>query len=100
MAERPLPELRQADLDAAELRALVDDLAAHASVRAVVARGAAGAPGDGGPVELDRVPALLGSGAVRAVQVRYTYQGAEWVDTLTAGGGGVRLIRMRQEVTT
>lgn len=89
----PLPELHQGELDEGTLRALFDDLERHTEVLDVLVKGAGYA--NEAPVPLREAQAALTSGAVRGVQVRYRWDGAEWRDTLMRTAGGVRVVRMR-----
>jgi hypothetical protein len=84
-------------LDRATLDALERDLVACAHVLDVLVKGAPTLRADPEPVSLAEAFAALRGGHVRAVQVRYAYDGAEWRDTLVATPGGVRLVRARTE---
>lgn len=96
MSEQPLelPDLHQADLDDATVAALFRDLAACAQILEVQVKGGATARSSARP-DLDTARDLLLGGQVRAIQVRYAYQGAQWLDTLMRTPGGVRVVRMQ-----
>lgn len=91
----PLPELHGGELDHATLAALFDDLEVHADVLDVLVKGAPQGYAQDTPVSLRAAEAALRVGAVRGVQVRYRWDGAEWRDTLLRGPAGVRVVRMR-----
>lgn len=96
-----LPELHQGDLDAAGLVAYEADLTAEAQVEAVMVKGGAEVRAtDAGELGLAEALAALRRGDVRAVQVRYGWDGEAWWDTVMAmgsggGGAGYRIVRLR-----
>ena len=90
-----LPELHSSDLDAATLAALFDDLEAHAAVLDVLVKGGARQEASPVPVALREAQAMLASGRVRGVQVRYRWDGGEWRDTLLRTPTGTRVVCMR-----
>lgn len=94
--QKPLPELHQADLDADTLEAYFRDLQACAEVFGVVPKMG---PGYVAPNEIDLMEgkALLASGQLRGLQIRYHYQSAEWWDTLIVRDGAVRMTRIEQD---
>lgn len=89
-----LAELHQGELDDAGLRALFRDLAAVADVaeirlkRSPEARAAHAAP------SLHEALQLLLAGNVRGVQIRYRFRDESWCDTVLAGAGRHRVVRM------
>lgn len=91
----PVPLMVEGVLDPAGLRQLFADLATAATVTGVQEKGgpAEYASGDVMPpaVALNR----LLSGAARAVQVRYQFDGHEWTDTVMALPAGFRVVRCR-----
>jgi hypothetical protein len=96
-AQPPLPELHEGDLDREGVLALVRDLEALTTIREVVLKRGAGVRVDGvAETPLSEAAAMLLGGRVRGVQVRYAWEGAEWLDTLLATPGGVKLVRIRQ----
>jgi hypothetical protein len=92
-----LPAMSEALLGLEEVNRLLDDLAAHAQVRAVTVKGAARSRAGEDGLSLDDARAALAAGGARGVQIRYAYAGAEWSDTLMVSADGVRLIRIRHE---
>lgn len=97
MTDRPLPALPTATLDAALLEAFLRDLTEHTEVLDVLEKRAPGAHADLRPVELRSAVARLCAGQVRAVQVRYRWNGEEWRDTLLPTDAGLRLVRARMQ---
>ncbi|MDP1569243.1 MAG: hypothetical protein Q8L86_04500 [Vicinamibacterales bacterium] len=96
-----LPPLYEAVLDADQLDALFADLAAQALPVEVVVRDRArqATAGPRAATTLPEARALLVPGAIRAVQLRYPWDGAVWWDTLTPVAAGFRLIRVRHDPT-
>jgi hypothetical protein len=90
-----LADLHTADLDAATLAALFDDLERHARVLDVTVKGGATTYASGAPVALRTAETLLRDGQARGVQIRYLWDGGEWRDTLLRLPTGVRVVRMR-----
>ncbi|MBS0657052.1 MAG: hypothetical protein JSR82_02250 [Verrucomicrobia bacterium] len=94
----PLPELRQATLDATGLATLLSDLALCTEVLAVLPKSAARELSSERPLALAEASEALQAGRLRGVQVRYRFDGAEWWDTLiTAGPSAWRLVRIRHD---
>lgn len=91
---KDLPELQDQRLDEATVAALFDDLAALATIVEVRLK-AGPRRAEAGAVTLAEARAAWEAGEVRGVQVRYTYAGDVWLDTLLRGPDGVRLVRMR-----
>lgn len=94
MSDIELPDLHQADLDDATVAALFRDLAACTNILEVQVKGGATARSAAKP-DLDTARDLLMGGHVRAIQVRYAYQDAQWLDTLMRTPSGVRVVRMQ-----
>lgn len=90
----PLPALHQQLLDDETLEALVADLTALAQILEV--RGKSGAARHSTAEDLSLADAvdLLRRNDLRGVQVRYVYQGEEWLDSLIHSSGGILLTRM------
>lgn len=97
MSELALPPIQQADLSTDDVRALLDDVVAGATLlghgikggERTCATDAAGTLADDG--------ALLLQGAVVGLQIRYRHDGREWWDTLMARPDGrFRLVRIEQ----
>lgn len=94
----PLPELNQEVLDSETLGRLFLDLDQCTEILEVIPKYVDRHIVCGeGRLTLDEARALLDSGTVRGVQVRYRYQGADWWDTLMVTGAGVRLVRIRHD---
>jgi hypothetical protein len=89
-----LPELHQGALDLPTLRQLLDDLALCAEIVEVRSKG--------GPIDhadpegtFEDARRAFERRAVRGMQVRYRWEGDEWIDTLLWASEGPRLVRMR-----
>ncbi len=91
----PLPPMHEATLDDAGLDALMADLSGAAEVLEVRVKGGAERHAQG--AELGPALARLRRGEVRAVQVRYRFDGHDWFDSLWRIGGDYRLVRMRAQ---
>lgn len=93
------PELQQADLDPTTFEQLFIDLATHADVLGISAKGGATRYAGTDSLDLAMARAALLAGAVRGVQIRYRYQDSEWWDTILALNGVFRLVRTRPDFT-
>lgn len=89
-----LPELREAALDAAGLRALFGDLEAAARIHGLKLKAAPGVRARSDAVTPQDALALLLAGSVRGVQVRYRYAEQTWCDTILASSDGYRVVRI------
>jgi len=94
-----LPELREADLDEAGLRALFRDLAAAATIDEIRCKQAREHHADSATISAETALDWLLEGRVRGVQVRYRYQGEAWCDTVLATADGHRVVRMAAPVS-
>lgn len=90
------PELQQGVLDEETVERYFEDLSA-AEVFDVLVKGAPEKYASEGQFTLETGRALFEQRAVRGLQIRYRWEGAEWWDTLLHTRGAVRLIRVRQE---
>ncbi|MCA9290952.1 MAG: hypothetical protein KDA25_07475 [Phycisphaerales bacterium] len=93
----PLPPVFEGLLDDDRLAQLIADLSSCTQVLHVQVRSRGGGSADR-TATLDEAAAALRAGDTRSVQIRYRYEGAAWCDTLLAQTGGVRLIRIRQDL--
>jgi hypothetical protein len=92
----PLPPLLQGELDAAGIATWFAELASHAHVHELRAKGGA-VEYSQGIAGLEALAAAWQGGALRAVQVRYTYDGEIWCDTaLALPSGAARIVRVRE----
>ncbi len=94
-AEPPLPELTQSELDGETLASLVQDLTSQTQIVEVLTKGGQCARADRTELTLEEAVTALCAGAVRGVQIRYLWQGAEWLDTLINNQGTIRIVRTR-----
>jgi hypothetical protein len=93
-----LPDLQSSTLDAETLDQLFFDLAKLAEVLDVRLKAAATARANAAAASLEDARLALVQGQTLAAQVRYRFQGVEWIDTLMKTADGVRLVRMRAPV--
>lgn len=98
----PLPDLQQAQFDAAELETLLRDIGACAQITEIIPKfSATGHVSDNTVLTLDDGRRLLLDGSARAVQFRYRFQGADWWDTIMALPGNLfRLVRIQHHFDT
>ena len=95
--ELPLPPMHEATLSPDEVRALFDDIAGVATVLGYNVKGGATVRASEAPGTLGDAVALMLSGGVLGLQVRYRHDGNEWWDTVLALSSGVfRLVRIEQ----
>ncbi|MFN7141652.1 MAG: hypothetical protein ACK4UN_20200 [Limisphaerales bacterium] len=92
--ETKLPDLQNTLLDERLLETLLRDIASCTDIFEIIPKLAAGYVGQGS-VSLDEGRALLLSRQVRALQIRYHYQGAQWWDTIMVVGQQFRLVRIQ-----
>jgi len=93
MSEIPMPELCETLLSPDQFQELIGDLMTHAEDVKVTVKGAA--RDRPAPVRIDEAGRGLADGSVRAVQVRYRFDGEAWCDTLSLGPDGTRLVRTK-----
>ena len=88
----PLPELIDTVLESDTLRALFDDYAACVTQLSAHIRSGRGEPVQ--PLSAAHVCAGLLDGRFRGAQIRYTYNGEAWCDSILATAQGYRLVRI------
>lgn len=93
--DEPLPDLHQGDLDADQLATLFQDLAAFAVIHGISAKGGTQAYTAGEGLTLAAAQHALQDRTVHGLQIRYSYQGAHWIDTLLVRPTGVRVVRIQ-----
>jgi hypothetical protein len=89
----------QAGLNADAIEQLFADLTASAEVLFVQGKAGAGRYASIEPLTLASARERLASGGITGVQIRYRFEGREWIDTLLRVGHGFRLVRCRVERT-
>ncbi len=94
----PLPELHSSTLDAAQVAQLLADIEACTELTEILPKFAAQqrVP-DTAAVTLAQAREWLSSRAVRGLQLRYRYDGADWWDTLMQDGDRYRIVRIRHD---
>ena len=96
-----LPDLNQATLDWAGVVALLRDIATCTEVTEIIPKALAqGYVTEGVVLTLADARRMLEERAVRGLQIRYRYEGADWWDTLMVLPNGWRLVRIRHDFTT
>lgn len=94
-SEMKLPELNQAILDPQTLANLFRDIQSLTKVLEVIPKYAANAYVGQTSISLEEGHRLLRNRKVRAIQIRYIYEDAQWWDTLVDTPAGVRVVRIR-----
>ena len=87
-----LPPLQTAILDAATVEQLFADLQSCTRIRSVVPR--TGPQASPRSISLSEAQAGLLDHTYRGVQIRYTFEGKDWCDTLVPQPQGLRLVRI------
>jgi hypothetical protein len=90
-----LPELQEALLDSPVLEQLFSDIETCTGIIEVIPKMAARACAPQTAISLAQGRQLLLSGRLRALQIRYSYAGSQWWDTLMCHDGRVRLVRIQ-----
>lgn len=98
-SEIELPELTEAELDEAGLRALFRDLSAATTIEEIRCKQAPDRRADAAGTSADEALDGLLAGNVRGVQIRYRYDGQTWCDTVLATPRGHRVVRVAAPVT-
>ncbi|MGZ8900168.1 MAG: hypothetical protein ACXW3Z_08740 [Limisphaerales bacterium] len=93
-----LPDLTTAPLDAAQVDQLLRDIEQCAQITEIIPKYASRehVP-DAANISLAQARELLATRAVRGMQIRYRYEGADWWDTLMLVGDQYRLVRIRHD---
>lgn len=93
-----LPALHTTLLDAAQVQRLLADIEACTELVGILPKYTAqGRVPDQADITLAEARALIASRAVRGLQVRYRYDGADWWDTLIQAGDHYRVVRIRHD---
>ncbi len=93
----PLPTLFEAQLDERQVAELFADLEHAAQIHEVRVKSGGTARSSAMAINLAALSAQLWSSEHQSVQIIYTHQGRNWIDTLLRGASGVKLVRMQQE---
>jgi hypothetical protein len=91
-----LPPLQQTTLDVATTDALFRDIAACTTVQAVLPKYARNAHTGPDVLTLEQARTRLAAGLLLGVQIRYTFEGQAWTDTLLRRPTGLTLVRIRE----
>jgi hypothetical protein len=93
--ELGLAAVQESVVDAATIEQLFFDLSQLAQVVEVRIKATKQAYATEAAPTLDAARAALTHGDALGVQLRYRYQGVEWIDTLFAVSGGFRIVRVQ-----
>jgi hypothetical protein len=93
-----LPELHSSSLDIAQVAQLLADIEACTELTEILPKFAAQqrVPATAS-VTLAQAREWLATRAVRGLQLRYRYDGADWWDTLMEDGDRYRIVRIRHD---
>ena len=91
----PLADLQDEVIDPERLGQLLFDIETQTELIEIRVKGAATAQASAGVRTLAAARALLESGGVLGVQLRYRWRGYEWWDTLVRSPAGLRLVRIQ-----
>ncbi len=93
-----LPTINEAILDANTLSQLFEDVSRCTHlIEVIVKRGPRSQTPDATHT-LDEARQMLEEGAAMGIQLRYSYDGAQWWDTLIRTQAGIRIVRIRHDV--
>lgn len=95
--EAPLPELQQSILDPEMLDQLFADIRAHTELIEIIPKFSAQGYVAEKRITLDEGEELFRAGSLRALQIRYSYKGMEWWDTLMNTPQGTRIVRIQHD---
>ena len=87
--------LEEGELKGNELEAYFGDLAECADVTSIRVRGGHSRFSDGAAPDLKAAHEAITRGEVRAVQIRYRFEGQEWCDSLMVQEDSTRLVRSK-----
>ncbi len=91
----PMPEMREAHLDALQVTQLFSDLGACTQILAIQEKGGKQDHAKSNGTDLAAARHRILNREVLAVQIRYRYDNAEWIDTLLQTPAGIHAVRCR-----
>jgi hypothetical protein len=93
-----LPALHTTALDAAQVEQLLTDIETCTELVEILPKyGPQHRAPETARLTLADARTLLATRAVRGLQLRYRYDGADWWDTLMLDGAGFRVVRIRHD---
>lgn len=92
----PMPEMREGQLDAAQVEQLFSDLASCTQVLAILEKGSQQNHAKSNNTDLSVARDRFLNREVLAVQIRYHYDNAVWIDTLLHSPTGIRAVRCQE----
>jgi hypothetical protein len=97
-SDTALPELHQGVLNSSQLEQLLRDIESCTDLQEIVPKWLSQEQvKTHRSLSLAEARALLVDRAVRAVQFRYRYQGADWWDTILVLGADYKVVRIRHD---
>ena len=97
MNQATLPAINEALLDPGTLNQLFEDIGRCTHLIEVIVKQGPRTQTPDGSYTLSEARRMLEDGSVMGVQLRYSYDGAQWWDTLMRTPEGVRIVRIRHD---
>ena len=91
-----MPEMREGQLDTAQVDQLFSDFASCTQVLAILEKGGQQDHSKSNNTDLSVARDRFLNREVLAVQIRYRFENAEWIDTLLHSPTGIRAVRSQQ----
>lgn len=92
----PMLEMREGLLDVAQVEQLFSDLDSCTRILAILEKGGQQAHAKSNNSNLEAARDRFLNREVLAVQIRYHYDNAEWIDTILHTTAGIRVVRCQQ----
>lgn len=92
----PMPEMREGQLGTAQVEQLFSDLASCTQVLAILEKGGQQDHAKSNNTDLSAARDRFLNREILAVQIRYHYDNAVWIDTLLHSPTGIRAVRCQQ----
>lgn len=93
-----LPTINEAILDANTLSQLFEDVSRCTHLIEIIVKRDPRSQTPDATHTLDEARQMLEEGAAMGIQLRYSYDGAQWWDTLIRTPAGIRIVRIRHDV--
>lgn len=95
-----LPSINEAILDANTLGQLFEDVSRCTHLIEVIVKRDPRSQTPDATYTLDEARQMLEEGAAMGIQLRYSYDDAQWWDTLIRTQAGIRIVRIRHDMGT
>ena len=92
-----LPAINEAVLDTATLNQLFEDVSQCTHLIEVIVKHGPRSQTPDANHSLDDAKRMLEDGSAMGIQLRYSFEGAQWWDTLIRTPAGVRIVRIRHD---